>query len=821
MRPRACRPPADGDDLGNTHRPPVTDPTTAEPTFTEIGRRMPRREDRRFLTGQGRYLGDIEFPRALHVRFVRSPHPHGRIVAIDADAARAMTGVVAVATGTDFAQWALPLRMTPPIEGLQPTVMEPFPTNIVRFDGDLVACVVAETATHAEDAAERVVVDYETLPAVASSAQALKPGAATVDAAVPGNVVSYQRGKAGHPERQFAQAYRVVEARFRQGRQTHAPLEPRSCCAVWDAGREHLTMHVGNQAPHPYRTQLANRLGLDESQVTVVCPDIGGAFGQKIALLREELAVAALARALNRTVRWQEGRSENLLASSHSREQSAHTRAAVTADGRITALELSITEDFGAYCFYPANYMARVVAMVLTGPYRIANYAFEVRALLTNKCGAGPMRAPMAIASWVMDGTLEAAARALALDPVEVRRRNMLTVAELPYTMPSGEVLRDVDPAATLDAALAAFDPEGFRARQAADRVRGIYRGMGVCSVVEPTTYGSAFYKSAGIAGSGHEAAWVRVAPSGAVTASVGLMGSGQGYETALAQVVAEGLGVPSESVRMLMGDTDTAPYGMGSRGARGGTAGGSVLLLAARAVARKVCEIAAVRFGLNSGAELRLREGRVQRLIGGAWENTGLTLADVARIAYLDPLSLPPGMEPGLEANHAYDPPAMTYSNAAHVCEAVVDVETGAIRLERYVVAEDCGTTINPLIVEGQQHGAVALGIGGVLREAVAYDVDGQNLTGSFMDYALSAAADLPPIEVLSVPTPGRGTPLGSKGMSEGGVMGAVGAVCSAVTDALSPFGVVVERQPLMPAAVRALLDGVGTVGGGPATVL
>ena len=203
----------------------MTDPTTAEPTFTEIGRRMPRREDRRFLTGQGRYLGDIEFPRALHVRFVRSPHPHGRIVAIDADAARAMTGVVAVATGTDFAQWALPLRMTPPIEGLQPTVMEPFPTSIVRFDGDLVACVVAETATHAEDAAERVVVDYETLPAVASSAQALKPGAATVDAAVPGNVVSYQRGKAGHPERQFAQAYRVVEARFRQGRQTHTPLE--------------------------------------------------------------------------------------------------------------------------------------------------------------------------------------------------------------------------------------------------------------------------------------------------------------------------------------------------------------------------------------------------------------------------------------------------------------------------------------------------------------------------------------------------------------------------------------------------------------------
>lgn len=790
----------------------MTDPTPTDAPFTEIGRRMARREDRRHLTGQARYLGDMAFPRALHVRFVRSPHPHARILAIAATAARAMPGIVAVVTGADFAQWAVPLRMAPAIDGLLPTVMEPFPTATVRFDGDLVACVVAETAVQAEDAAEQVVVDYDPLPAVASVGAALRPGAPAVDGAVPNNLVSHQRSTMGDPGQWFAEAHRVVEAQFHQARQTHAPLEPRSCCAVWDEGREHLTMHTGNQAPHPFRTQLAARLGLGEDQVTVICPDIGGAFGQKIALYREELAVAALARALNRTVRWQESRGENLVAASHAREQSAHTRAAVTADGRITALNLRITEDFGAYCFFPANYMARVVAMILTGPYRIASYSYDVRAVLTNKCGAGPMRAPMAIASWVMDGTVEAVARALGLDPLEVRRRNMLAAADMPHTMPSGEVLRDVDPAATLDAALAAFDVVGFRARQAADRARGVFRGMGVCAVVEPTTYGSAFYKAAGIAGSGHEAAWVRVAPSGAVTASVGLMGSGQGYETALAQAVAEGLGVRSEAVRMVMGNTDTAPYGMGSRGARGGTAGGSALLLAARAVARKACEIAATRLGLNSGADLRLREGRVQRPLAGAWEDTGLGLADIARIAFLDPLSLPPGMQPGLEAHHAYDPPAMTYSNAAHVCEAVVDVETGAVRLERYVVAEDCGTVLNPAIVEGQQHGAVALGIGGVLREAVAYDADGQNLSGSFMDYALSAASDLPAIEVLNVSTPSLGTPTGSKGMSEGGVMGAVGAVCSAVTDALAPFGVVVERQPLTPGAVRALVErGVG----------
>jgi carbon-monoxide dehydrogenase large subunit len=778
-----------------------------DPAERQIGRRMTRREDRRFLTGQGRYLDDIVFPNAVHAHFVRSPHAHARILKIDTRHAATMPGVVSIVTGHDLARWTRKLHMAPPIEGLHPVSTETFPLDKVRFNGDLVACVVAETTSQAEDAAEHVLIEYETLPAVASAADALLAEAARVDDALPGNLISHQQFSAGDPDRRFAAAHRVVEARFSQHRQTHAPLETRGCCAVWDQGREQLTMHIGNQAPHPYRTQLAARLGLSETQVTVISPDIGGAFGQKIALYREELTVAALARVLNRPVRWRESRGENLLAALHAREQHVETRAAVDAEGRITALQLSILEDFGAYCFYPANYIARVVAMVLTGPYRIADYAFDVRVVLTNKCGCGPMRAPMAITSWVMDGTIEAVARSLGLDPIAVRRRNMLDAAELPYTMPTGETLHDIAPRRTLDAALDAFDVAAFRARQAADRARGIHRGMGICAVVEPTTYGSAFYKAAGIPGSGHEAAWVKVAPSGAVDAAVGLMGSGQGYETSLAQAVAEGLGVAAEDVRLHTGNTDTAPYGMGSRGARGGTAGGSVLLLAAQAVQRKVCAIAAARLGLNEGDALRLRGGRVQRPIAEGWEDTGLRLADIARIAYLDPLSLPEGMQPGLEAHRAYDPPAMTYSNAAHVCEAVVDVETGAIRLERYLVAEDCGQALNPMITEGQHHGAIAMGIGGVLREQVVYDASGQNLTGSFMDYAMTAAADLPPFDVRSVPTPTARTPTGGKGVSEGGVMGAVGAVTSAVNDALAPFGVVAERQPLTPQAVFTLL--------------
>jgi carbon-monoxide dehydrogenase large subunit len=772
-----------------------------------IGLPLRRREDSRFLSGQARYLDDMVFPGALFAKFVRSPHAHARILSIDTQQALEVAGVELIVTGDDLARWTQPLRVAPAIEGLLGVTVETMPTRKVRFDGDLVACVVAQSRIAAEDAAELVMVEYETLPSVVSTEAALAHDAVLVDDDLNTNLVSHQSFSAGDPERCFAQAAHVVEARFAQARQTHAPMEPRGCCAVWDAGREHLTVHVGNQAPHPYRTALAARLGISESQVTVICPDIGGAFGQKIALYREELAVAALARALKRPVRWREERGENLLGAAHAREQEVVTRAAVDPDGRITALDLRMIEDFGAYCFYPANYIARVVAMILTGPYRINHYAFDVQVVLTNKCGAGPMRAPMAITSWVMDGTIDAVAAKLGLDPIAVRRRNMLSQSDLPFTMPTGEVLHDVTPRETLEAALAAFDVEAFRARQEADRARGVYRGLGICSVVESTTYGSAFYKAAGIAGSGHEAAWVKVAPSGSVDASVGLMGSGQGYETALAQAVAGGLGVSAEAVRMRMGNTDIAPYGMGSRGARGGTAGGSALFLAGQTLQRKICAIAGNLLGLNSGDDLRLRDSRIQRYLADDWQDSGLGLLDIARIAYLDPLRLPDGMEPGLEAHRAYDPPPMTYSNAAHLCEVVVDTETGVVTPVRYLLAEDCGVVLNPMITDGQQHGAIALGLGGALREQVVFDEGGHNLTGSFMDYAMSTAADLPSIEIIACHTPSLRTPTGSKGMSEGGVMGALGAVSLAVGDALSPFGVKLERQPMSPMAIHALL--------------
>ena len=774
-----------------------------------IGKALLRREDYRFVTGQGRYLDDVVVPGALHAHFVRSPHAHARIRSIDIEAARQAEGVVAIVTGRDLAEWTTPFRMAPPIEGLRPVEFSTLPIDKVRFIGDPVVCIVARDRYLAEDAAELVNIDYDELDAVADLSHALAVGAPLVDEALPDNLVSHQSFSAGEPGRSFAEAEIVVEASFHQQRQTHAPIETRGCCAVWDAGRRHLTMHIGNQVPHPFRTQLAARLRLNEAQVTVVCPDIGGAFGQKIALYREELTVAALARELRRPVRWREDRAENLIAASHAREDVARTRTAVDAKGRILALELEIVEDFGAYCFYPANYLARVVAMILTGPYRVSNYAYDIKVALTNKCGNGPMRAPMAITSWVMEGTIEAIARKLSLDPVEVRRVNMLGPADLPYAMLTGLLLEDVTPREAFERALEAFDLAAFRARQAADRARGIYRGVGLCCVVESTTYGSAFYKAAGIPGSGHESGWVKIEPSGAVNASVGLMASGQGYETTFAQVVAEPLGVDPNEVRIHLGNTDTAPYGMGSRGARGGTAGGSVLLCAAETLRDKVLTIAATLLGLNSSGELRLNASRVERRLGGEWTDAGLSLTDVARVAYLDPLRLPPGMEPGLEAHRAYDPPPMTFSNSMHVCEVRVEMETGKVTVERYLVVEDCGTVLNPLVVRGQQHGAIAMGISGALLEEVVYDENGQNRSGSFADYLLATAVEIPPIEVISQHTPNKKTLTGSKGMSEGGVMGATGAVPSAVNDALAPFGVVAERQPLSPMYLRSLLRG------------
>ena len=758
-----------------------------------VGAALSPRETRKLCLGRGSYVGDLTAPGMLHAAFVRSPHAHARIRRLDVDAARRAPGIAAVLTGHDLARMTAPLRIAPPIEGLLPMEMPTLPTDKVRFVGDLVACVIGEDRYQVEDACALVHVEYEPLRAVVDPERVHDPGLPLVDETIPANRAYDGVFAHGEVEAALRAADRVVEARFHQGRQTHAPMEPRGCLASWLPGDETLTFWHSTQIPHPMRSALAARLGIAESAVRVITPDVGGGFGQKIPLYREELTTAAASRLLGRPVRWIETRRENLLASLHAREDIVDVRAAVTSTGTILGLDVRILTDFGAYAYFPANYMARVVGMMIPGAYRLRDYRYAIRTVLTNKCPSGPYRAPMLICSWVTEGTVDAVARALGLDPVEVRRRNMLSEADLPYTTATGLTYRSVYPRDTLERALATFEYADRRREQADARSAGRIAGIGVATYVEPNTYGSEFYRTAGIPGSGHDAAIVRIEPSGAVSAQIGIVSQGQGHLTTVAQVLADELTVPIETVRVQAGDTAAAPYGMGTRGSRGGVVSAGAALGAARLVKQKLLRITAHL--LEAPIEdLELADGRVH--VRGA-PASGVTVAQLAQKAYFAPMELPPGMEPGLEATHAFDPPALTFSSGTHICLVEIDPETGRLTIPRYAIVEDCGRMLNPRVVEGQLHGATAQGLGGALFEEVVYDADGQNWSATFMEYAVPIASQLPSFQVEHIERPDPSTPLGIKGMAEGGVMGASAAISNAVADALAPLGADAGRQP------------------------
>lgn len=784
----------------------MSQPDQSEQSRRYVGAAISPRETRKLVLGRGTYVGDLTQPRMLHASFVRSPHAHARILRIDAQAARRAPGIEAVLTGADLAKIVAPFRMAPPIDGLLPMAMPVLPTDKVRFVGDPVACVIGAQPYQVEDACALVEVAYEPLPAVVDPQRAQEPGQAVVDEAVPANRPYHGVFGHGDPDAALAAADRIVTARFHQGRQTHAPMEPRGCLASWLPGEETLTFWHSTQIPHPMRSALAARLGLSESAVRVITPDVGGGFGQKIPLYREELATAAASKLLERPIRWIETRRENLMAALHAREDIVTVRAAVKADGTILGLDVEILADLGAYAYFPANYMARVVGMMIPGAYRIQDYRYAITTVLTNKCPSGPYRAPMLVCAWVTEGTIDAVARELGLDPVEVRRRNMLVDDDLPYATATALTYRAVHPRETLERALAAVEYASLRRAQQAARAEGRIVGIGVATYVEPNTYGSEFYKTAGIAGSGHDAAIVRVEPSGAVTAQIGIVSQGQTHQTTVAQALADAFTVPIEQVRVLAGDTTAAPYGMGTRGSRGGVVSAGAALGAARILQEKLLRIAAHLLETPAD-DLVLSEGRVH--VTGATE-TGYAVAHLAQKAYLAPMELPPGMEPGLEATHAFDPPALTFSSGTHVCAVEIDAETGRITLTRYLIVEDCGTILNPKVVEGQLLGATVQGLAGALSEEIVYDADGQNLSGTLLDYALPTAGKVPSVEVHHLGRPDPNTPLGMKGMAEGGTMGASAAVSNAVADALAPLGLEANRQPF---TSRRLAEALRTV--------
>ncbi|HZO40220.1 MAG TPA: xanthine dehydrogenase family protein molybdopterin-binding subunit [Methylomirabilota bacterium] len=775
-----------------------------EITKSYVGAALSPRETKKLVLGRGSYIGDLTMPGLLHAAFVRSSHAHARIREIDIDAARRQPGIVAVLTGHDLARVTAPLRIAPPIDGLLPMEMPTLPVDKVRFVGDPVACVIGEHRYQVEDACALVDVAYDPLAAVVDPERAQEPGLPLVDETIPANRAYAGVFAGGDVAAALGAADRVVTLRFHQGRQTHVPLEPRGCLASWLPGDETLTFWHSTQIPHPIRSALAARLGVAESAVRVITPDVGGGFGQKIPLYREELATAAASRLLGRPVRWLETRRENLLASLHAREDIVDVRAAVKSEGAILGLDVQILTDFGAYAYFPANYMARVIGMMIPGAYRLRDYRYAITAVLTNKCPAGPYRAPMLICSWVTEGTIDAIARALALDPIEVRRRNMLSDSDLPYTTASDMIYRSVYPRDTLERALTAFDYADRRREQARARAAGRIAGIGVATYIEPNTYGSEFYKTAGIPGSGHDAAIVRIEPTGAVAAQIGVVSQGQTHLTTVAQALADELTVPIEKIRVQSGDTAAAPYGMGTRGARGGVVSVGAALGAARVLKQKLLRIAAHL--LEAPLEdLELVDGAVR--VRGA-PTSGMTVAQLAQKAYFAPTDLPQGLEPGLEATHAFDPPPLTFSSGTHICQVEIDPETGALTIPRYTIVEDCGRMLNPRVVEGQLHGATAQGLGGALLEEVVYDSDGQNRSATLLDYAIPTAGSMPSFEVEHLERLDPNTPLGMKGMAEGGVMGASAAISNAVADALAPLGITAGRQPF---TARRLAEALG----------
>jgi len=769
-----------------------------------IGARVPRLEDRRLLTGQGRFVADLALPGMLHAAFVRSPHAHARLAALDVSRAIAAPGVAAALTGDDLAADAPPLRAPSRMRDHVATDFPALARGKVRHAGEAVAVVVADSRYAAEDAAEWVDVAYEALPIVEDARTALAAGAPLVHEEAGTNRLLARAFSRGDVAAAFGDAAVVVGDRFRFHRHAGVAMENRACVADWRAGS--LTLWSSTQIPGIARDALAGLLGLPSHRVRVVAPDVGGGFGVKTVLYPEEIVVCALARRLGTAVKWVGDRREDLLTSTQAWDEAIDAEMALDAGGRILGLRARIVADIGAYSVYPWTASIEViqVASFLPGPYRVEHYLAEALGVATNKAPMGPYRGvgrPVSV--FVMEGLLDRGARRLGLDPAEVRRRNLIRPEDLPYRSASGIVWDCGSFVESLETACETAGYAALRAEQARAREAGRSLGIGLACYVELTGVGSAIPVSPGAdVATGTEGATVRVEPDGTVVAAFGLACHGQGHETTLAQVVAAELGVAVDSVRVVHGDTGAGPHGTGTYASRSAVLGGGAATLAARAVRDKALAIAAHLLEADAG-DLELAGGRVA--VRGA-PGRGLALAAIAAAAYGGRKRLPDGLEPGLEATRFYDPYLGTASNATHLAVVEVDPATGAVGILRYLVVEDCGRIINPLVVDGQAVGGVVQGIGAALLEEVVYS-GGQLVTGSLVDYLVPTACEAPRIDVVHLERPSPTTLGGFKGVGEGGTIGAPAAIAGAVADALAPLGVEVAELPITPERLYRLL--------------
>ena len=753
-----------------------------------FGASVRRREDARLVTGRGRYVADVALPGLLHVAVHRSPHAHARVVRIDAEAARRRPGVVRVLVPADVAALGrLPL-LVPHSSLIAPACPEILPQEIVSYAGQPVALVVAESAVAAADALDALVVEYEPLPAVVAADDALKSDGPRVHPG--GNVAARYTQRVGDPARALGGAHLVLRERFHLHRGAGMAIETRAIAARWDVDLGQVTVWSTTQAPQILRRLLARSLKLPEHAVRVVTQDIGGGFGPKAIVYAEDILVPYLARALERPVRFVETRREHLLAVTQERDQWHEVELGVACDGRIVALRDSFVHDCGAFVSWGVI-VPILTSVTVPGPYRVPNYEVTLTAVYTNRVPVTPVRGagrPQAV--FVMERMLDLAAERLGLDRIAIRARNLIQPHEFPYDV--GLISRDNGPRRydsgnypeCLRRVAAAVGADGFEAERERARAAGRAIGLGFALFVEDTGLGP------------YEGIRVRVDPLGRVFVFSGTSSQGQAHETTLAQIVADGLSVPLDQVVVVPGDTTGLPYGVGTFASRVAVLGGASAAHAADEVRKKALAVAGDHLEA-APADLVLEDGRIS--VRGS-PGRGLSLGDVAAIAAAPRpgYALPGGMDPGLEATGYVHVTQSTYSNGAHASVVEVDGETGAVRLLKYVAVDDCGTMINPMVVEGQIHGGVAHGIGNALTEEIVYDDAGQLVSGTLMDYALPRAIDVPRLEVHHVVTPSPLNPLGVKGAGEGGTLPAPAAIANAVADALRPLGVAITEMPL-----------------------
>lgn len=779
-----------------------------------IGASVPRPNATRLLQGRGRYVDDKVLPRMVHAAFVRSPHAHARILSIDTAAARALPGVVAIYDGADMAKVITPwVGVLTHLSGMRSPPQPALAHGVTHWQGEPVVMVIAHSRAVAEDAAALVDVDYDVLPAVCDMETALAPDAPRIHPSLDSNLCWERKFEAGAVDAAFADpAATVVERQFIFGRHTGVTLEPRAVIGDYDPSEDRLTMHYSGQAPHMMQSVVSRHLGVPEARVRVVAEDVGGSFGIKIHTYGDEIATLAAAKLLRRPVKFVADRLESFLSDIHARDHRITARAAVDANGRLTAVEIDDLTGIGPYSVYPRSSGIEGNQVVnLTGaPYDFAAYRARLRVVFQTKTPMCQYRAvghPIAVA--VMEGLMDDLATATGRDPADLRRMNLRRDDSYPAASPQGMRFADLSHQQCMEKLLVLMDYEGLKAERDALRAKGIHRGIGLVSMVEVTNPSPMFYGVGGAPIAAQDGATARLDASGAVHVANSVTEQGQGTETILAQITADVMGVTMADVHVTTGDTATVPYGGGTWASRGAGIGGEAMLQAARALRAQVLDVAGVILQTTPDM-LTLAGGAVVDAATGAER---ITLRDLARTVYYRGNELPPGVRPELIATRHYrvtDYP-FVFTNGAMASYVEVDTDTGMVTLLGHWVVEDVGTILNEKLVDEQIRGGVVQGIGGALYEECIYSDDGQMQNATMADYLVPMAGEMPDIVIAHVCTPTRTSELGAKGAGEAGTAGAPAAVMNAVNDALRPLGAALLSQ--MPMTPERILRALGTV--------